>query len=293
MMEEKDILKKPVSAKRIFKALMWTMIFLAAFIIVKDEVVWFLDGDDYYYEDEYYDEEYADESEVACNVAGLMLTGDLVTYAAGTEEGDEVEVVETASEDLVYWIEQAEADDAIKAILLEIDSFGGYPVAAEEVEHALKRAQKHSVAQIREYGDSAAYWAATGADVIFASENSDVGSIGITSSYLEYSGMNVQEGIKYVSLSTGKFKDAGSEDKPLTEEERQYFMRDLEILHDNFVKTVAENRDLDIEKVRALADGSSSLGRMALENGLIDKIGGSFEVEEYLREKIGEEPIIC
>ena len=70
-------------------------------------------------------------------------------------------------------------------------------------------------------------------------------------------------------------------------------MRDIEIIHQNFIKAVAENRNLDINKVKAMADGSSMLGEMALQNGLIDKIGGESEVKEYLKEKIGDEVEIC
>ena len=56
---------------------------------------------------------------------------------------------------------------------------------------------------------------------------------------------------------------------------------------------VAENRNLDIEKVKALAEGSTMLGEMALQNGLIDQIGGLPEVKEYLKEKTGGEVEIC
>ncbi|MEK7122587.1 MAG: S49 family peptidase, partial [Patescibacteria group bacterium] len=65
------------------------------------------------------------------------------------------------------------------------------------------------------------------------------------------------------------------------------------ILHENFVKTVAENRNLDVEKVRQFADGSTMLGEMALQNGLIDQIGGLVEVKKFFKEKIGEEAEIC
>lgn len=82
-------------------------------------------------------------------------------------------------------------------------------------------------------------------------------------------------------------------DKSLTYEERQLLERDLDIMHENFVQAVAENRGLDIAEVRKMADGSSMLGEMALEKGLIDRIGGYYEVEEYLEELIGEEVEVC
>jgi len=94
-------------------------------------------------------------------------------------------------------------------------------------------------------------------------------------------------------LSSGKFKDTGDPNKPLSQEEKNLLMRDVNILHQNFVKMVAVNRNLEIEIVKKLADGSTMLGEMALQNGLINQIGGMPEVKEYLKEKIGEEVEIC
>ena len=231
-----------------------------------------------------------------CNVLGIELHGDIITYGSSVdveEEEDATLYDQTASEEIVFAIEDAENNYDVKAIILEVDSNGGYPVAAEEVANALKRAQKPTVALIREGGASGAYWAATGADVIFASKNSDVGSIAVNGSYLEYSRQNQQDGITYVPLSSGKFKETGDPDKPLTWEERNLLMRDVNIVHNNFVDAVAENRGMDRAAVAQLADGSSMLGEMALENGLIDHIGGMAEVREYLSELIGQDAEVC
>ena len=298
----KKILGRRFNFKKLFKGAAIIIIILAALIVVKDEVeyqfglgVWSEDAD---YQDEYQDE-YVDNTEnihpEGCNVSGIMLHGSLVTYIAPetlNEDGSPAED-QTASENIVYYIDEAEKDDNIKAIVLEVDSYGGMPVADEEVADALKRATKPTVALVRGVALSAAYYAATGADIIFAAKESDVGSIGVTFSYLDYAKQNQNEGVTFNQISSGKYKDLMNSDKPLTNEERNLLERDLDIIHENFVQAVAENRHLEIEKVRALADGSSMLGAMALENGLIDKIGGLHEVEEYLRELIGEEPEIC
>ena len=230
-----------------------------------------------------------------CNVSGISLHGDLMTYISPADFDAEGTLLydESASEDIVYQIEQAEKDEQIKAIILEIDSYGGGPTAGEEVANALKNAEKPTVALIREGGVSAAYWAASGADIIFASQNSDVGSIGVTMSYLDNTAQNQKEGLAYNQLSSGKFKDTGDPNKTLSVEEKALLMRDVNIIHQNFMEAVAENRNLDINKVKAMADGSSMLGEMALQNGLIDKIGGESEVKEYLKEKIGDEVEIC
>jgi len=237
--------------------------------------------------------EYSDE-DYDCSVIGINLHGTLWTYIPPQNEDDiftDNDIV--ASEDINYLIRQANEDDDIKAILIEADSHGGLPVAGEEVANALKNSTKPTVAVIRQSGLSAAYWAVSGADYIFASRNSDVGSIGVTSSYLANVGKNQKDGNDYVELSSGKYKDAGDPDRPLTEEERQLFLRDIKIVHQNFVADVASNRDIPLADIQKIADGSSVLGDRAKELRLIDDIGGIREAEKYLEGIIGEKPEVC
>jgi len=266
------------------------LVVLAAFITVANEAYyWFGDSSSY---DELSEESLAEND---CNVIGIELHGDLYTYLSpDNKDADGLPLVnEVASESIMGMINSAEEDENIKAILLEVDSYGGLPVAGEEVAKAMKNTTKPTVTMIRSAGTSAAYWAATGADIIFASRNSDVGGIGVTMSYVDNVTQNKNDGLTYNSLSTGKYKDYGDPNKPLTVEEKQLFQRDLNILHQNFIEAVAESRNLDIKTVAKLADGSTMLGAMALENGLIDRIGGIIEVNNYLKEQIGGEPEIC
>lgn len=229
-----------------------------------------------------------------CNVLGLNVHGDIYTYIppeslSGDGENSVVTEDIIASEDIVASLEEAEHDPRVKAILLDIDSAGGLPVAAEEIATALKRITKPTVSVIRQSGLSAAYWVATATDKIYASRNSDVGSIGVTMSYLR----NYVEPGQYVELTSGKFKDTGNPDKGITAEERALLLRDVEITHKNFIEAVALNRNLSIEKVTAIADGSSVLGDKAKEIGLIDAIGSWQEAKEYLTNRINETVEIC
>lgn len=229
-----------------------------------------------------------------CNVLGINLHGTLLTYIPPDSKSglmDDTDVV--SSEDVLYYIDQAEKDEEIKAILVEVDSSGGLPVAGEEIASALKGATKPTVGLIRQTGASAAYWAISGTDHIFASKNSDVGSIGVTISYLDNISKNQREGYGFIQLSAGKYKDMGNPDKPLTEEERSLIIRDLDIVHQNFIEAISVNRGIPLENVRKIADGSTVMGQPAKSLGLIDEIGSIFEVKKYLSEKIGEEVNIC
>lgn len=231
----------------------------------------------------------------SCNVLGINLHGMLATYIPVQGSADDPEEYQAqygdavGSEDVVSSILSADQDDSIKAILMEVDSGGGYPVAGEEIANALKKSTKPTVVVIRQSGMSAAYWASTGAKQIFASKNSDVGSIGVTASYLE----EVSKDKKYIELSSGKYKDTGSPEKPISEDEKALLMRDVKITYENFIDAVAANRNIPVEQVRAIADGSSVLGEKAKELKLIDQIGGWTEAENYIEQQIGEKPEVC
>ena len=268
--------------------LMWGLV--AAVVVLAGVFVWaYVD----------YDPDSAGESASleGCNVVGITVHGCILTYAPAADEGAS-EVPEgcdamTVSEEVMNVLDRASMEEDIRIVLLDIDSPGGQPQAAVEIESALKASGIPSVAWIRGYGNSAAYWVASAADTIIASKESDIGSIGVTASYLDNAKQNADQGLTYNSISTGKYKDAGSPDKSLTADERALLEKSNRTTLENFIGTIATNRELSIEKVRALADGSSWLGEEALSLGLIDKLGTYPEVLALLRERLQEEPVIC
>lgn len=233
-------------------------------------------------------------SEKNCNVAGINLHGTIMTYIPFHADGDANFDYDTVgSEDILWSVNNANEDPNIKALIVEVDSYGGSPVAGEEISIAIKNSTKPVLGFIRENGLSAAYWAISSADRIWASKNSNVGSIGVTQSYLSYSEKNKKEGYLYEQLSSGKFKDSGTPDLSLTKEEKDLFMRDINIVYQNFMEAVSNNRNILIEDVKKFSDGSAVLGDKAKELGMIDEIGGINEVEKYIEEKIGEKVEIC
>ena len=224
-----------------------------------------------------------------CNIAVVPITGDITTLPY--PENDTVDSANqypvAVVDDILNQLRRAEADPDIEGILVRIDSLGGTPVASEILANAIKTSRLPTAALIREFGISGGYLAATGADTIFASPLSDVGSIGITMSYLENVGKNTKDGLRYVQLSSAPFKDYGSPDKPLTAAERALFERDLKIYHEEFIKQVAANRNLPIEAVAKLADGSSMPGALALEHGLINALGNQAATRSWFAEQLG------
>ncbi len=176
-------------------------------------------------------------------------------------------------EEVINNLKDANSDTKIKGIILEINSPGGTVVASKEIADAVKLIQKPKVAYIREVGASGAYWIASASDVIVADPMSVTGSIGVIGSYLDFSGLLGEYNIKYQSLTAGKYKEAGSPYKNLTEDERKVLQSKINLIYKYFVDEVSKNRNMSLEQVKNLANGGIYLGIEAKENGLIDYLG--------------------
>jgi protease-4 len=181
-------------------------------------------------------------------------------------------------------------------VLVEINSPGGTPVAAERIATRLHDSSLPVVTLIGDVAASGGYLVAAAGDHVIASPMSDVGSIGVNMSYVEQSKQNEEEGLTYVQLTSAEFKDAGTPNRAITDAERERFQADLDLVHQEFVKLVATYRDLDENVVTELADGSSMPGIRALENNLIDSLGGLTEARSVLSTLTGktvENTVIC
>ena len=228
----------------------------------------------------------------SCNVADLQLYG-AVTYYPNEGGNASNTADQTASEDIRRQIEQADADSSIKAILLQVDSPGGDPVAGEDIADALRQSTKLTVVLAADEDDSAAYWASTGAKWIVASANSDLIDIGVTASYLDDEKQNEQNGLTFEPLAAGEYKDMENPDAPLTDAERAIIQKNLDITDQNFIDQVAANRNLSIASLTAIANGSFMEGAEALKDGLIDQIGSIYDAENYIKGKIGDDAVLC
>ncbi len=193
----------------------------------------------------------------------------------------------TSGQDLAEYIRDANEDESVKGIVLEINSPGGTVMGSKVVVDALKEVDKPVVAVITEYGTSGAYWVASQADYIIADDLSIVGSIGVLGSYLDFSGLLDDYNVSYQRLVTGKYKDISTPYREMSSEEEILLMQRLNGIHDYFVEDVAEGRGMTFEDVFALADGLFYLGEDAVDIGLIDALGNKDDAIRITKELAG------
>lgn len=192
----------------------------------------------------------------------------------------------TSSTETIEFIKKADKNPSIKAILFEINSPGGSAVASKEIADEISRTSKSTYALIREVGASGGYWIASATDYIIASELSITGSIGVIASYIEFAGLLERYNMTYQRLVGGQYKDMGSPFKPLPLDERKILQNKINKIHDYFIGSIAENRNIPIEKVKEIATGEFYIGSEALELGLIDALGDKETAIEIIKQDL-------
>ncbi|MBU2497076.1 MAG: signal peptide peptidase SppA [Nanoarchaeota archaeon] len=183
-------------------------------------------------------------------------------------------------------LEKAEKDSTVKAVLLDINSPGGEVVGSYNIERKVLevKQKKPVVAFISEVGASGGYWIASAADKIVAEPYSITGSIGVIASYLEYAGLLQDWNLTYQRLVTGEYKDIADPARELTDNERNILLAKLNIIHKDFLDTVAENRNLDDAQKYEVGKSLFYLGKEAKDLGLVDELGDRKKAESIATE---------
>lgn len=115
------------------------------------------------------------------------------------------------------------------------------------------------------------------------------GSIGVIMSYTNMEELFRKIGLAPVVIKSGKFKDTGSPARPMAQEEQELLSQLAEDIHYQFIEDVAQGRNLDVEQVRATADGRILTGKQAEELGLVDRMGNFADAVEWAGELGGIE----
>ena len=172
---------------------------------------------------------------------------------------------------------QAAADDDVRAIVLDINSPGGgcFGLSAlAETIRSVRESGKPVVSHTAELMCSAAYWFGSAATELICTVDAEVGSIGVAAMHIDRSAKDANDGVTRTILSAGHYKRIASDEKPLSEEGREYLQARVDHYYSLFVDAVAENRSMSVEDVLSkLADGSTHIGQEALNKGFVDAIG--------------------
>ena len=177
-------------------------------------------------------------------------------------------------------------DDDIVALFLKIDCPGGTPGASQAVFEEIKRfrEKKPVVVLTENVCASGGYYMAAAANKIVAPASALVGSIGV---YMQVP--NIKElldkwNIEFNFVQSGEYKTAGNPLKKVDPKEIEYLQGLSDDNYKEFIKDMAEARNLDLRKEKVWANGRVFLAIKGKELGLIDEIGTQTRAEEVLKE---------
>jgi protease-4 len=177
----------------------------------------------------------------------------------------------------VKLIQKLSKDDAVKGIVLRVNSPGGSAFASEQIYHALKmfKTKKPIVVSMGNYAASGGYYIASIADKIIAQPNTITGSIGIFGMIPNIrKALNEKVGVTFDEVKTATHANFFNLVNDWDELETSKVQKHVENGYNIFLNRVAFGRKMDTAAVNKIARGRVWTGQDALKIGLVDELGG-------------------
>lgn len=203
-------------------------------------------------------------------IAVLYATGEIV-------DGEGKGPGEIGGDKLSRELRALREDDAVKAVVLRINSPGGSALASDIIwrEVVLTKKVKPVIVSMGDVAASGGYYIAAAADSIFAEPTTITGSIGVFGVIPNFQNlMNNKIGVHYDGVKTAKFADLMTTfDRPLTAEERDIIQKEVDKVYTTFTGVVAGGRKLSVAAVDSIGQGRVWTGMQGVNNKLVDRLG--------------------
>lgn len=175
----------------------------------------------------------------------------------------------------------------VKAVILEIDSPGGSMVPGLELMEELQALgnEKPLVVRMKSVAASAGFLISLPAEYVVANQASITGSVGVLMPLIDATEMGNKLGIKSAEITSGDFKDVTSPLITRTPEATAFLQSTVNELQGIFMDKVTQRRNITPEVKEIISDGRFFIGETALKYKLIDELGGSQTVLNYLYEQ--------
>ena len=181
------------------------------------------------------------------------------------------------SETIVAQLNQARRDNSVKAVVLRVDSPGGSAFASDEIWRAVERLKNEDKPVIVSMGGMAAsggYYVSAGATAIYANPSTITGSIGVYSGKFSAAGLYDRVGVNVERYTRGRNAAMYSLSTPLDDSEYAAMDRMVADVYRQFKEKVQSGRGMSEARTEEVARGRVWSGVDAIEQGLVDELGG-------------------
>ncbi len=171
-------------------------------------------------------------------------------------------------------IMDAATDPAVRAVLLDVDSPGGEAAGVFDLSDLIYEARslKPVWAIADEQAFSGAYAIASAAERLIVPRTGGLGSIGVVAVHVDRSARDAMEGFRTTTVYAGAAKNDFNPHETLKDGARRTLQTEVDRVHALFVDTVARNRGLTADAVRA-TEARLFFGEDAVRAGLADEVG--------------------
>lgn len=190
----------------------------------------------------------------------------------------------TDNRDQLAMLKKIKDASHVQALLVFVNSPGGTTTGGESLYEALRdvASKKPVVAQFGTVAASAGYIVGLGTDHIVARGNTITGSVGVLAQWPEVSGLMDKLGVKFNEVKSGELKASPNPFEPASEGARKVMQETIDDGFRWFLALVETRRGIAASSVDGLTAGRIFSGRQALENKLVDEIGGEAEAVRWL-----------
>lgn len=208
----------------------------------------------------------------------------------------DLEGVITDGKEFLENLRKYRKDDKVKGFLIRIASPGGVVGPSQELNYEIKRTReefkKPVIAYCASVAASGAYYAAVAADKIITTPGCMIGSIGALIEFVNLEKLYDWAKVQRYAITTGKFKDAGAEYKPLAPEARALFQDLLNDVLAQFKAAIVEGRKMKPEFLDGYADGRVFTGAQAVKLGFADEVGSWDDARKIIGKltNLGDDP---
>ena len=191
-------------------------------------------------------------------------------------------------------LQAAFKDKNTQGVVVRINSPGGSPVQAQTIYDEMQRLRKKYpdiplYAVVEDVCASGGYFVAAGADRIYVSKSSIVGSIGVLMNGFGFTGMMDKLGIERRLITAGENKGMLDPFSPLDEKDVKHARQMVEDIHQQFIGVVREGRGKRLKETPDMFSGLIWTGQKSIDLGLADALGS---LEFVAREVIKAEDIV-
>lgn len=185
-------------------------------------------------------------------------------------------------------------DKHTKAVVLRINSPGGSPVQAGQINDEIKRLRKKYpqiplYAVVDDICASGGYYVAVAADKIYVDKASLVGSVGVLMDGFGFTGTMEKLGVERRLLTAGENKGFLDPFSPLNPQQVEYAKSMLQGIHQQFIDTVRAGRGKRLKETPDMFSGLIWSGDKSIEMGLADAFGS---VDQVARDVVKAEELV-